>query len=150
MDATLVGGLTPGLARRGVPAGSAAPALATEPGCFGAIAVEGLFSPNEAAPVPGVFAVGAANLDDTDCLTDDVRDLPIIEPNLDSTLAGAFSPGLLGVTGLAPPPVVLLIAVDGLVGTLEEVGASYWLYIYLTKVLISAISELTFSILALT
>ena len=87
--------------------------------------MEGLFSPNEAAPELAVFAVGAANLDDTDCLTDDVRDLPIIEPILDSTLAGAFRPGLLGVTGIAAPPVVLLIAVDGLVGSLEDVGASY-------------------------
>jgi len=87
--------------------------------------VEGLFSPNEAAPELAVFAVGAAIFDDTDCLTDVVRDLPIIDPILDSTLAGAFKPGLLGVTGLAPPPVVLLIAVDGLVGTpLEDVGAA--------------------------
>ena len=99
--------------------------MATDPGCLEARAVDGLFNPDEAAEL-AVFAVGLAILDDIDCLTDDVRDDLTIEPNFYSTLAGAFSPGLLGVTGLAPPPVVLLlIDVDGLVPNLEEVGASY-------------------------
>lgn len=86
--------------------------------------MEGLFIPNDAPPELVGFAA-AVDFYAIYPLTDAASLDPNYEANFDSTLTGCLRPGFLGVAELAAP--VVLIAVDGLVPTLEEVDVSCWL-----------------------